>query len=119
MANKASHTHALTGFHTKRSPPDFYRTNQANRILIVRNAERVTTKHNLKSSSYEADWIINQGVEVIICFINRQDLVAFCSTHETHIFGPHAKYYIPTTATKPAPWTIIKNKLRVDDKGIF
>ena len=117
MANKATHT--LTGFQTKRTPPDTYRTNHANRILIVRNAEKGSTKHNLKSCSFQADFIINQGSEHIICFLNRQDLVAFCSTHDTHIFGPHAQFYIPTTATKPAPWTILRNKLRVDDKGLF
>ena len=127
MANKApqnltqhsSRPNSLTGFHTKTNPPEFYKVSHANRILIVRNAEKTTTRHNLKSSSFQADWIITHTNELVICFMNRQDLVSFCSTHDPQHFGPHAQFFIPPTATKPAPWLIFKNKLRADDKGLF
>ena len=65
------------------------------------------------------DWIISQGLEILICFPNRQEFVNYCSTHAPHLFGPRARFFIPPTATQPAPWILNINKNNINDKGFF
>ena len=94
-----SRTHTLTGFLTSRSPPIHYTTRQANRILIIRNGNITDIRRNLKQEKWQADWILHQNSEIVICFPNRQEFVNYCTTHGHQHFGPQASFFLPHTAT--------------------
>ena len=80
MANtKFSGQNSLTGFATNKTLPQEYTVRQANRIPIVRNADPTDTRRNFKQHKYQADWLLIQESEIIICFPNRQELVNFAS----------------------------------------
>ena len=117
MAPKRTHT--LTGFVTRATPPTHYTTRQANRMLHIRNPQIADVRRNLKHEKCRVDWIISQDLEILICFPNRQEFVNYTSTHAQHLFGPKASYFIPPTATQPAPWILNLNKNNITDKGLF
>ena len=115
---KNTRTHSLTGFVARHLPPSHYTTRQANRILIIRNPEITDIRRNLKQGKCRVDWILSQDLEIFICFPNRQEFVNYCASRG-HLFGPRAGFFIPTTATQSAPWTIITNKINTNDKGLL
>ena len=119
MANtKFSRQNSLTGFVSNKTPPPEYTVRQANRMLIVRNADPADTRRNFKQHKYQVDWIQIQESEILLCFPNRQELVNFCISHESHHFGTKAGFFIPPPATKPEPWTLTKNKT-YPNQGLF
>ena len=116
MAPKSTRTNSLTGFVTRHTPPTQYTTRQANRILLIRNPEIAGIRRNLKQDKCRVDWILSQGLEILISFPKIQEFVNYCSTQAPHLFGPRAGFFIPPIATQPAPWTIITNKINTNDK---
>lgn len=113
-------TNILTGFITRftAAPPE-YTTRQANRMLLIRNHQIPDIRRNLKQEKCRVDWLVSQGTEILICFPNRQEFVNYCQTHTPHLFGPHANFFIPSSATQPAPWILSLNKNTNIDKGLL
>ena len=88
-------------------------------MLLIRNHQITDIRRNLKQEKCRVDWLVSQETEILICFPNRQEFVNYCQTHTPHLFGPHANFFIPSSATQPAPWILSLNKNTNIDKGLL